>query len=277
MTGSRYEVIAALTGIGSAFLSAINTVEFSSLSNSLSEMLTMGARRTMEEEGTLSLHAALSSSNQCVLFLTDQRNQLHVHVQRLRKIAARIDKFHKRSVITTFTGNCLSIAGAVATIVGLSLTPVTLGASLLASSVGLGVAAAGGAANVTSDLSLALSNYRELRKVREIDEACRKQLKEIWECLELAQQTPGTVGYDLCAAEEDPSDSIRCMILSGSHDFLVPKYSEEATKVSQAVLRAKVQRLAVHLESCIRILDSMCEQFQSGRTTLDTQPLLDGY
>ncbi|XP_030045842.1 apolipoprotein L domain-containing protein 1 [Microcaecilia unicolor] len=225
-------------------------------------MPTTGEERMLDEAAALSWHATSNPTSQSVLFLVDQRNRLHDHVMRLHKIAARIKKLHKRSVITTLTGNCLSIAGAVTAIVGLSLTPITLGASLLASSVGLGVAAAGGAANVTSDVSLALSSSRELRKVREIDEACRKQLKEIWECLELTQQPPGTVGYDPWAAEEGPSDSVRFMVLSGSHDFLVPKYSEEATKGSQAVLRAKVQRLAMHLESCINVLDSMCGQLQ---------------
>nr|XP_033790922.1 apolipoprotein L domain-containing protein 1-like [Geotrypetes seraphini] len=232
-------------------------------------------KRMLDETAALSWHATSSPTSQSVLFLMDQRNQLYDQVMRLHKIAARIDKLHKRSVVTTLMGNCLSIAGALTAIVGLLLTPITFGASLLASSIGLGVAAAGGAANVTSDLSLSFSNSKELRKVQEIDEACRKQLKEIWECLALEQQLTGTVGYDPWATKESPADSVRFMILSGSHDFLVPKYSEEATKGSQAVLRAKVQKLAMHLESCIHVLDTMCDRLQLEKMALDTKALLN--
>ncbi|KAL8221779.1 UNVERIFIED_CONTAM: hypothetical protein K2H54_074479 [Gekko kuhli] len=41
--------------------------------------------------------------------------------------------------------------------------------------------------------------------------------------------------------------------------FLVPEHTEEVTKVSHAVLKAKVQKLAENLEACTRPMDEICK------------------
>lgn len=203
--------------------------------------------------------------------LLDQRRRLRGQITHLHKAARKLNKLRKRSLIANVSGSTLTAAGAVTAIVGLSLSPATLGASLLASAVGLGLATAGGAVSITSDLSLVLCNSREVRKVQEIATTCRKQMREILGCLEFLRRGQGPGDPTLRQSEKRASislyNSVCFMVFCGSHSFLVPEYTKEVTKVSQAVLKAKIQKLAANLETCTRAMDEVCELLES-RTEL---------
>ncbi|MBZ3871519.1 Apolipoprotein L domain-containing protein 1 [Sciurus carolinensis] len=199
--------------------------------------------------------------------LLDRRGRLHGQVLRLREVAQRLERLRRRSLAANVAGSSLSAAGAVAAIVGLSLSPVTLGASLLASAVGLGVATAGGAVTITSDLSLIFCNSREVRRVQEIAATCQDQMREILSCLEFFCRWQGRGDRQLLQSGRNASmalyNSVYFIVFFGSRGFLIPRRAEGATKVSQAVLRAKIQKLAESLESCTGALDELSEQLES--------------
>lgn len=200
--------------------------------------------------------------------LLDRRGRLHGQVLRLREVARRLERLRRRSLAANVAGSSLSAAGAVAAIVGLSLSPVTLGVSLVASAVGLGVATAGGAVTITSDLSLIFCNSRELRRVQEIAAACQDQMREILSCLEFFCRCQGRGDRQLLQCGRNASialyNSVYCVVVFfGSRGFLIPRRAEGATRVSQAVLKAKVQKLAESLESCTGALDELSEQLES--------------
>ncbi|NXF40332.1 APLD1 protein, partial [Nyctibius bracteatus] len=203
--------------------------------------------------------------------LLDQRRRLCGQIAHLHKAAHKLNKLRKRSLIANVSGSTLTATGAVTAIVGLSLSPVTLGASLLASAVGLGLATAGGAVSITSDLSLVLCNSREVRKVQEIAMTCWKQMREILGCLEFLRRGQGPGDPKLRQSEKRASislyNSVFFMVFCSSHSFLVPEYPKEVTKVSQPVLKAKIQKLAANLETCTRAMDEVCELLES-RTEL---------
>ncbi|NXG21332.1 APLD1 protein, partial [Grallaria varia] len=203
--------------------------------------------------------------------LLDQRRRLRGQIAHLHKAARKLNKLRKRSLIANVSGSTLTAAGAVTAILGLSLSPATLGASLLASAVGLGLATAGGAVSITSDLSLVLCNSREVRKVQEIAMTCQKQMREILGCLEFLCRGQGPGDPTLRQSEKRASislyNSVCFMVFCGSHSFLVPEYTKEVTKVSQAVLKAKIQKLAANLETCTRAMDEVCDLLES-RTEL---------
>ncbi|XP_025956471.1 apolipoprotein L domain-containing protein 1 [Dromaius novaehollandiae] len=205
--------------------------------------------------------------------LLDQRQRLHGQIAHLHEVAQKINKLRKRSLIANISGSSLTAAGAVTAIVGLSLSPATLGVSLLASAVGLGLATAGGAVSITTDLSLVLCNSREVRKVQEIAMTCRKQMREILGCLEFLRRGQGPGDPTLLQSEKRASislyNSVCFMVFYGSHSFLVPEYTKEVTKVSQAVLKAKIQKLAANLETCTKAMDELCELLES-RTELSS-------
>ncbi|XP_004716275.1 apolipoprotein L domain-containing protein 1 [Echinops telfairi] len=199
--------------------------------------------------------------------LLDRRGLLHGQVLRLREVARRLERLRRRSLAANVAGSSLSAAGAVTAIVGLSLSPITLGASLLASAVGLGVATAGGAVTITSDLSLVFCNSRELRRVQEIAATCQDQMREILSCLEFFCRWQGCGDRQLLQCGRNASialyNSVYFIVFFGSSGFLIPRRAEGATKVSQAVLKAKIQKLAESLESCTGALDELSEQLES--------------
>lgn len=194
-------------------------------------------------------------------FLLDRRSRLRQHTCRLRRIAARIERLRKGTRAASVAGSCLGAAGATAAVVGLSLSPITLGASLLASAVGLAVAAAGGAANVASDLSAALYSARELKRVRGIAQDSRQLVEEALLRLELLRREQGPASN---SGAISLGDCTSFALLFGAHDFLVPEAPEAASKVGQAVLRAKTTRLAQTLEACTRALDAICHRLLAG-------------
>ncbi|NXC31455.1 APLD1 protein, partial [Campylorhamphus procurvoides] len=203
--------------------------------------------------------------------LLHQRQRLRGQIAHLHKAARKLNKLRKRSLIASVSGSTLTAAGAVTAILGLSLSPATLGASLLASAVGLGLATAGGAVSITSDLSVVLCNSREVRRVQEIAMTCRKQMREILGSLEFLRRGQGPGDPTLRQSEKRASislyNSVCFMVFCGSHSFLVPEYTKEVTKVSQAVLKAKIQKLAANLETCTRAMDEVCDLLES-RTEL---------
>uniref|UniRef100_H0XQZ8 Apolipoprotein L domain containing 1 n=1 Tax=Otolemur garnettii TaxID=30611 RepID=H0XQZ8_OTOGA len=198
--------------------------------------------------------------------LLDRRGRLQGQVLRLREVARRLERLRRRSLAANVAGSSLSAAGAVAAIVGLSLSPVTLGASLLASAVGLGVATAGGAVTITSDLSLIFCNSRELRRVQEIAATCQDQMREMLRCLEFFCRGQGCGDRQLLQCGRNATialyNSVYFIVFFGSRGFLIPRRAEGATKVSQAVLKAKIQKLAESLESCTGALDELSEQLE---------------
>lgn len=200
--------------------------------------------------------------------LLDRRGRLHGQLLRLREAARRLQRLRRRSRAARVAGSSLSAAGAVTALVGLSLSPLTLGASLLASAVGLGVATAGGAVTVSSDLSLIACSAREVRRVQEIAAACQDQMRELLSCLEFFCRWQGRGDRRLLRSGRDASaalcNAVCFIVFFGSRGgLLVPRRAEGATRVSQAVLKAKVQKLADSLESCTGALDELSEQLEA--------------
>ncbi|XP_070803551.1 apolipoprotein L domain-containing protein 1 isoform X1 [Pituophis catenifer annectens] len=199
--------------------------------------------------------------------LLDQQSRLCNHIKKLQKILQRLSKLNRCSLIAHLTGNSLSAAGAIMAIVGLSLSPATLGASLLASGVGLGVAAAGGAVSMTSDFSLVLCNSKEVKKVQKIALACHNQMKETMNCLEFLHRSWNPTDPFLLQTEKNASialyNSACFLVFCGPQGFLVPEHIEEETKVSHILLKAKIQKLAENLEACARHMDEICKLLES--------------
>ncbi|XP_050604240.1 apolipoprotein L domain-containing protein 1 isoform X2 [Macaca thibetana thibetana] len=173
--------------------------------------------------------------------LLDRRGRLHGQVLRLREVARRLERLRRRSLVANVAGSSLSATGALAAIVGLSLSPVTLGASLLASAVGLGVATAGGAVTITSDLSLIFCNSRELRRVQEIAATCQDQMREILSCLEFFCRWQGCGDRQLLQCGRNASialyNSVYFIVFFGSRGFLIPRRAEGDTKLTHSQMQ----------------------------------------
>ncbi|KAG5846274.1 hypothetical protein ANANG_G00148040 [Anguilla anguilla] len=70
--------------------------------------------------------------------------ELQPKLKELDGVADGLERVHFGTTVGSLTGGVIGAAGGITTIVGLALAPVTLGASLIVTGVGIGVAAAGG-------------------------------------------------------------------------------------------------------------------------------------
>ncbi|XP_073692861.1 uncharacterized protein [Garra rufa] len=86
-----------------------------------------------------------------------------VSLKVLEELADGLESFHFRTTVGSLAGGVVGLAGGITSIVGLILTPFTLGASLIVTGVGIGVAVAGGAASGASNLAK-MYNQRSSRQ-----------------------------------------------------------------------------------------------------------------
>ncbi|XP_075056950.1 apolipoprotein L3-like [Mixophyes fleayi] len=89
-------------------------------------------------------------------------------IKDLLRIADDVDKFHKGATIASITGSSFGIAGGITSIVGLILAPFTLGASLIVSGVGIGVAVAGGVTGAAASIADTVHIKKKCNRVEEI-------------------------------------------------------------------------------------------------------------
>ncbi|KAJ1196337.1 hypothetical protein NDU88_000208 [Pleurodeles waltl] len=112
-------------------------------------------------------------------FLAEKRGAIIQHIQDLRAIADAVNKFHKGASIANLTGATASAAGGIISIVGLALIPVTLGASVILSAVGAGIAVAGGVTKITAGVAEAKSNSTDRNYVERILRSCAEDLEAV--------------------------------------------------------------------------------------------------
>ncbi|KAJ4949089.1 hypothetical protein JOQ06_020607 [Pogonophryne albipinna] len=96
---------------------------------------------------------------------TERAEFLWQSILRLHAIADDINTFHHKAKIAGITGGTTSAVGGVAAIAGLALAPFTLGASLVITAVGVGVATAGGIASASAAISDNVHNLHDRKKV----------------------------------------------------------------------------------------------------------------
>ncbi|XP_068136544.1 apolipoprotein L3-like [Hyperolius riggenbachi] len=111
-------------------------------------------------------------------------------VNGLLSTADDIDKFHKGATITNVVGSSLGIAGGITTIVGLALAPVTLGASLIVSGVGIAVATAGGVTGASASIADVVNMKKKCKNASERIDVVNEMIETM---KDLAQNISGRV------------------------------------------------------------------------------------
>ncbi|XP_078145338.1 uncharacterized protein LOC144542428 [Centroberyx gerrardi] len=94
--------------------------------------------------------------------------ELQINLDRLREVADGLERVHQGTTIGSLTGGVIGAMGGITSIVGLILTPFTLGASLIVTGVGIGVAAAGGATAGVSNITNMVNQSSDRKAIRSI-------------------------------------------------------------------------------------------------------------
>lgn len=85
----------------------------------------------------------------------------------LHSIADNISTVHQKAKKVGIGGGTTSAVGGVAAIAGLALAPLTFGASLIITAVGVGVATAGGITSASAAISDNVNNMHDRKKVNQ--------------------------------------------------------------------------------------------------------------
>ncbi|RXN37882.1 serine threonine- kinase Nek5-like isoform X1 [Labeo rohita] len=93
-------------------------------------------------------------------------NEPEVCLKVLEELADGLEKVHFNTTVGSLAGGVVGLAGGITSIVGLILTPFTLGASLIVTGVGIGVAVAGGVASGMSNLIKMANERSDRQKVK---------------------------------------------------------------------------------------------------------------
>ncbi|TSK62638.1 Active regulator of SIRT1 [Bagarius yarrelli] len=117
------------------------------------------------------------------LLLVQRCTDLLNHITELHCTADSLIKSNKKARVAKLTGGTTGAVGGVTIAAGLALAPLTFGASLVATGVGIGIVAAGGVAGVSASFSKKQKGNRLKDKVEKITESFKAQIDDILTCL----------------------------------------------------------------------------------------------
>uniref|UniRef100_A0A667WC16 Protein kinase domain-containing protein n=1 Tax=Myripristis murdjan TaxID=586833 RepID=A0A667WC16_9TELE len=105
--------------------------------------------------------------------------ELQTNLDKLRTVADGLERVHQGTTIGSLTGGVIGAAGGITSIVGLILTPFTLGASLVVTGVGIGVAAAGGLTAGVSNITNIVNQSSDRKAVRRIIKEFEEKIEAV--------------------------------------------------------------------------------------------------
>ncbi|XP_064877206.1 uncharacterized protein LOC115133842 [Oncorhynchus nerka] len=105
--------------------------------------------------------------------------ELQITLDKLRTLADGLESMHKGTTIGSLTGGVIGAAGGITSIVGLILAPFTLGASLIVTGVGIGVAVAGGATAGVSNITNMVNQSTDRRAIKNIIKEFQEKMNSV--------------------------------------------------------------------------------------------------
>ncbi|KAI1903692.1 hypothetical protein AGOR_G00029840 [Albula goreensis] len=111
-------------------------------------------------------------------------DELQVKVDELKEIIAHMERVHYGSTAGSLAGGVIGAAGGITSIVGLILAPFTLGASLIVTGVGIGVAVAGGVTGAASNITNMVKQSADRNSIQAILNECQEKMDLSVTCLQ---------------------------------------------------------------------------------------------
>ncbi|XP_062990646.1 apolipoprotein L6-like isoform X2 [Elgaria multicarinata webbii] len=112
-----------------------------------------------------------------------QREEIEKCIRCLQELADNIDKTHKDCTITSIAASSGGAVSGILTILGLALTPVTAGGSLILTLTGVSLGTASAATGITGSLCERFINSNKRKKAEELINKCDKILNQCRESL----------------------------------------------------------------------------------------------
>ncbi|XP_036845083.1 probable serine/threonine-protein kinase DDB_G0284251 [Oncorhynchus mykiss] len=118
-----------------------------------------------------------------ISFLTKKNEktveELQTNLNTLRTLADGLECVHQGTTIGSLTGGVIGAAGGITSIVGLILAPFTLGASLIVTGVGVGVAVFGGATAGVSNITNMVNQSTDRKAIKNIIKEFQEKMNSV--------------------------------------------------------------------------------------------------
>uniref|UniRef100_A0AAY5L1A6 non-specific serine/threonine protein kinase n=1 Tax=Esox lucius TaxID=8010 RepID=A0AAY5L1A6_ESOLU len=118
-----------------------------------------------------------------ISFLTKKNattvKELQTNLDNLRALADGLERVHQGTTIGSLTGGVIGAVGGITSIVGLILAPFTLGASLIVTGVGVGVAVAGGATAGVSNITNMVNQSTDRKAIKSIIKEFQEKMNSV--------------------------------------------------------------------------------------------------
>lgn len=137
------------------------------------------------------------------------------YITQLYCMADKLDSLHKKTRIAGIAGGTTGAVGGVAAVAGVVLAPLTFGASLAVTAIGVGVAAAGGVTGASVAIKNKMSDTKERKKVEEIVQSYRSQMEDVEACLKfISAGVEGLRKYNPGAVRGMDKDAVKVLRLA---------------------------------------------------------------
>ncbi|KAK9971320.1 hypothetical protein ABG768_024694 [Culter alburnus] len=114
---------------------------------------------------------------------TQTTEELYERLKVLEELANGLERVHFNTTVGSLTGGVVGLAGGITSIVGLILTPFTLGASLIVTGVGIGVAVAGGVAAGASNVTKMVNERSDRQKIKMLITELQEKITSTSSCI----------------------------------------------------------------------------------------------
>uniref|UniRef100_A0A671M2H7 Protein kinase domain-containing protein n=2 Tax=Sinocyclocheilus anshuiensis TaxID=1608454 RepID=A0A671M2H7_9TELE len=111
-------------------------------------------------------------------------DELYKTLDVMRNLADGLETVHFNTTVSSLTGGVVGLAGGITSIVGLILTPFTLGASLIVTGVGIGTAVAGGITAGASNITNMVNQQTNRQKIKMILTEFQEKITSIICCIQ---------------------------------------------------------------------------------------------
>ncbi|XP_068804927.1 uncharacterized protein [Struthio camelus] len=111
------------------------------------------------------------------------------------KVAEAVDKCHRGAMVASITGGAVGMAGGVAAVAGLLLSPTMLGTSLVLCAVGFGLSTVGGLISATATISDSVNSLVKKGKVETLMKEFQRQVEIFTSSLEPFERARGLLDF----------------------------------------------------------------------------------
>ncbi len=133
--------------------------------------------------------------------------ELYKTLDVLRNLAEGLETVHFNTTVSSLTGGVVGLAGGITSLVGLILAPFTLGASLIVTGVGIGVAVAGGVTAGASNITNMVNQQTNRQQIKMIITEFQEKITSIICCIQNISTAVETLENEFSASNESLSSA----------------------------------------------------------------------